>query len=93
LFLLLLLPAAVVVVVVVVVVLVLLLLVLLCVSLSLHWVSLLLVSSLGLHQDLLSAKRMNSRPYHRALGAPVLRWRQPVSQTTQLHDIKSIDTG
>jgi hypothetical protein len=71
----------------------LLLLLLLGVSWSLHWASLLLASGLGLHQDLLSAKRMNSSPYQRALGAPVLRWRQPVSHTTQLHGHTCADTG
>lgn len=37
------------------------------------------------HQERLSAKRMNSSPYHSARGAPVLRLRQPVSHTMQLH--------
>lgn len=36
------------------------------------------------HQERLSAKRMNSSPYHSARGAPVLRLRQPVSHTMQL---------
>ena len=51
---------------------------------------LLLVSMLVVveHQLRLRAKRMNSRPYHSARGAPVLRWRQPASHTMQLWEAR-----